>query len=318
MEDLRSSIAYVIKKFGANKMIWPLITEFIGLIPMFIVVGMVLWRKRQLDKDSRRDPLTTELLRLPGESLQCRLEAMMDKHIEKLVLLVSLGLMTGLLIAVRRIGEHPMPWGVVDTVLFLGAMVAAVVIGLKLTQAMPERRRYHQALRAEQATAQEVAAALIGDNRLIHDVQAGEFNIDHVVITPTGIFAIETKSRLKPPVGNGTPKVKYDGRILDFGSWQETKPIDQATRQAHWLEEYLKRSTGDTHSVTPVLALPGWFVESTVRLTDRMVRVINPKNSQWLLLPQRQSVQLDSATIQRVAFQIEKLAQAPEEQGNSR
>lgn len=43
-------------------MIWPLITEFIGLIPMFIVVGMVLRRKRQLDKDSRRDPLTTELL----------------------------------------------------------------------------------------------------------------------------------------------------------------------------------------------------------------------------------------------------------------
>jgi hypothetical protein len=41
-----------------------------------------------------------------------------------------------------------------------------------------------------------------------------------------------------------------------------------------------------------------------------MVQVINPKNSRWLLLPDKKAPILDSPAIQRAANAVEKLAQA--------
>ncbi|MDT3279663.1 hypothetical protein Q4Q50_05045 [Shewanella sp. SP2S1-2] len=56
-----------------------------------------------------------------------------------------------------------------------------------------------------------------------------------------------------------------DGR-LNFPSWTETKPIEQAQRQAHLLRErvsqWLTKATGTPVSSTPVLVLPGWYVTS--------------------------------------------------------
>lgn len=294
-------------------MIWQLLLEAVGLIPLLIVILMVLWRKHLMDRDTRRDPLTTELLRLPGDSLQARMESLAERHLDKLILTVALGLMLALLLAIRRIGNNPAPWQFLDTLLLLSGIIAAFVVGWKVTQVMPERRRLRQGLRSEQATAQEMAAALSGDNRLIHDVQAGEFNIDHVVITPSGVFAVETKSRLKPPTGNGPAKVKYDGKTLDFGTWQETKPVEQAARQARWLANYLKQSTGKPYEVTAVLALPGWFTDATVRMTDGMVRVINPKNARYTVFPPNPKQTLSPESIQQAAFQIQQLAKAKTE-----
>ncbi|GBG03593.1 hypothetical protein AZSI13_29200 [Azospira sp. I13] len=289
---------------------WGPILNFIGVIPMLVVVGMVLLKQKQLARDLRCDPLTTDLLRLPGDSLQERSEAIMDKHLDRLILVAISGLMLALLIAIRRIGDNPTPWQWLDTALLLLGLVAGLVIGWKITQVMPERRRLRQGLRAEQATAQEMAAALAGDNRLIHDVQAGEFNIDHVVITPGGVFAVETKSRLKPPSGNDRAKVKYDGKTLDFGTWRETKPLEQAARQAQWLASYLKKATGRPYAVTPVLALPGWYVENVASIGGDMVRVINPKNTRYIVLPPNPKNPLDAEAIQQADYMIQQLAKA--------
>lgn len=149
---------------------------------------------------------------------------------------------------------------------------------------------------------------LAGNNRMFHDVQAGSFNIDHVVVSPAGVFAVETKSRRKPPAGGGAEnvKVRYDGKALAFPGWTESEPIAQAERQARWLAEHLRKATGESFPVTPVLALPGWYVENVARIADGMVRVINPKKSDWLFLNSR-GVALDRAAIQRVSFAVEKL-----------
>ncbi len=201
-----------------------------------------------------------------------------------------------------------------DTTVLIATIGLALHFGRQIAREMPRQRQIKQAIRAEHATAQELAASLAGNNRIIHDVLAKDFNIDHVVITPSGVFAVETKSRLKPPVGNGANavKVKYNGRQLEFPGWTETLPLEQASRQARWLANYLREATGERLPVFAVLALPGWFIENTARITDDMVRVINPKKSQWLLLPEKRPALLDSAAIQRAAFAIEKLAQQNE------
>jgi len=219
-----------------------------------------------------------------------------------------------MLIAVRRIpSEAGLNWTWFDSILMLASLGAAIYYGRQISNDLPQRRKLKRAIQGELASAQEIAAALAGDNRVIHDVQAGDFNIDHVVVTPAGVFAIETKSRLKPPAGNGSPKVKYNGKTLEFPGWSESKPVEQAERQARWLANYLRKETGEGFAVTAVLALPGWWIDRTARITPDMVQVINPRNCGWLLLPERRETVLDSPAIQRAANAVGKLAQAREE-----
>lgn len=292
-------------------MIWGLVLEIIGLVPLLILVALVLWKKRQLDRDDRRDPVLTELRVLPAHSLRQRQDKIFEARLDSLIYVLAAGLLTALFISSRRIDMATHTWDWLDTFFIILAIGCALYFGRQISRDMPLLRKLKQGIRAEQAVAQELAASLAGDNRIIHDIQAGEFNIDHVVITPAGVFAVETKSRLKPPAGNGSPKVKYDGKRLEFPNWTETKPIEQAARQARWLADYLQKSTGETFPVFAVLALPGWFIDYSVRATEQMVRVINPKNSGWLLLPGKQPIRLDPGAIQRAAFQVEKLAQTP-------
>ncbi|MBI1673096.1 hypothetical protein [Shewanella sp. DW31] len=53
---------------------------------------------------------------------------------------------------------------------------------------------------------------------------------------------------------------------LNFPSWTETKPIEQAQRQALLLRErvsqWLTKATGSPVAATPALVFPGWYVTS--------------------------------------------------------
>ncbi len=291
---------------------WTLLISLLGLAPMLIMLALMYLQLKRLDADDRREAITTDLRNLPAASTQKRRDELIEGQMSRLFSAMVLGSAGALAIVNRRVTGDLSNWNWLDTSAVLFVVGCGVYYGLQVFRAMPHGRRLRQAIRAEQASAQELAASLAGDNRIIHDLQAGEFNIDHVVITPVGVFAVETKSRLKPPAGSGSPKVKYDGKGLDFGGWKETKPIDQADRQARWLRNFLRESTGESYPVFAVLALPGWFIENTARISDDMVRVINPKRSQWLLLPEKRPTRLNAAAIQRAAFAIEKLAQRKE------
>ncbi len=53
---------------------------------------------------------------------------------------------------------------------------------------------------------------------------------------------------------------------LNFPSWTETKPIEQAQRQALLFKErvsqWLTKATGTPVAATPVLVFPGWYITS--------------------------------------------------------
>lgn len=296
-------------------MSWQILVEFLGLLPIFIMVGLLTWKKRRIEADDRREAITTELRNHPGASLQAERDSILERQLERMMAGMALGLLAAMAIVARRVKEDFSSWGLLDSFFLLVILATGIYYGHKMIADMPQSRRLKQAIRAEHATAQELSASLAGNNRIIHDIRAKDFNIDHVVITPAGVFAVETKSRMKPPGGNGTAavKVKYNGKQLEFPGWTETKPVEQAERQARWLANYLREATGDSFPVFAVLALPGWFIENTARVTDSMVRVINPKKSQWLLLPDKYPARLDPAAIQRATHAVEKLAQLIED-----
>ena len=112
--------------------------------------------------------------------------------------------------------------------------------------------------------------------QVFHDIPAKGFNVDHVVISPHGIYVIETKTLSKPVQGKPTAWVR-DGKLVVGGRVPERDPIEQARAVADWTQTLLRDSTGRTFPVRPVVVLPGWFVERVDTNATNGVWVLNPK-----------------------------------------
>lgn len=256
------------------------------LAPIFSGLAVLLvWHFLRSDK--RRSPLTFKVLNLPGESLLRGIEKHDEGYYEKAGILMLVGpvvLSAWLLARMDRVVDDwtAMQFGKGDAifaVVGIGAFVWAVV---GLIRHLHARRKYLDGRAAELAVAQALIP-LIADGALIyHDFPGDKFNIDHIVIGGGAVFAIETKSRRKPRGGGkDSARVDYDGARLKFPSHGETKPIEQAHRQAQWLEKFLGSGVGEPVRVIPLVALPGWYVQSRVQRPD--VLVSNCHNSSFMM-----------------------------------
>lgn len=112
--------------------------------------------------------------------------------------------------------------------------------------------------------------------RVLHDIVGNNFNIDHLLIGPKGVFTIETKTMSKP--AKGKPEIDYDGtQILVNGFKPDRDPVVQAKAQAYWIKELVKELTGKSITVRPAVVYPGWFINQTQKASRPDVWVLNPK-----------------------------------------
>lgn len=243
-------------------------------LPTAVVMAVLLtWRFIQ-KRDGRRSPLTFKVLNFPGEGLRRSVEKHADGFSEAAAITVLAGplvLAAWLLVRMDRAIEDwsSMQFGSGDLI-FLICFLAIVGWSVwRLVHHAGQRRRYIQGLAAELAVAQRLMTLMAEGALIYHDFPADRFNIDHIVIGESAVFAIETKSRRKPAKGGrDSARVSYDGRTLRFPAHVETKPVDQAQRQAEWLARFLASGVGEPIRVVPVLALPGWYTQNTVPRPD--------------------------------------------------
>lgn len=90
---------------------------------------------------------------------------------------------------------------------------------------------------------------------VINDVEFKRFNVDHVVVGPSGIWAIETKSR------QGTVEERSDGVWVD-GRRLVRDPRRQARGGAAAISQYVHRMTGRRYWVEAIVCFP----KATVRM----------------------------------------------------
>jgi hypothetical protein len=154
-----------------------------------------------------------------------------------------------------------------------------------------------------------MVGATVGGATILGDPPAGSttppFNLDHVVVGPAGIFAIETKTRRKgrARVGFMAHEIIYDGRALSYPWGEDRYGLDQALRQAEWLCTHLERQLGRTVPVYPLLVFPGWMI---IRKAAGAVNVLNPRELPAAIMPSGSlTPALDSATIDLIARQLE-------------
>ena len=278
------------------------------LLGLLIVVGpLFLWR--WLDRRrGRRTPLTKHLLRSPGESLRQAIENHTDRVQEVLLLgiagpagVAGVYLSQSCQVDASAGGKNPVV--ILVLILVLGAGVA-LYAGIRLVSMFRTLRSLRLGLDGELATGEELNQLLTEGFRVYHDFPAEGFNIDHVVIGPTGVFAVETKARAKPTTGDGKrdATVVFDGQHLQFPWGAEDHCLEQANRQAQWLQKWLRQAVGEAVPVQPVLALPGWFVDRQGR---GAVRVFNPGQT-MKLFPKVSGNRLDDKLVTQVAYQVEQ------------
>jgi len=165
-------------------------------------------------------------------------------------------------------------------------------------------RNYDLGFSGERLVGQHLEELLRAGCFVFHDVQGdGKWNIDHVVVTPDEVLAIETKTRRKRSVPNGKSdyEVTFDGTTLHFPHIRDNFGLDQARRNAEWLSNYLSWALSEPVPVRAMLALPGWMVRRKGRGD---VTVINP--GELKVFARRRANTSQERRMKQIAFALEQ------------
>jgi hypothetical protein len=261
-------------------------------VPSAIAVALVWAQRRRLANDGRRSPIENRPIYGAGEQLRKRVEDHGDEILLSLTMLFFIGPMLIALWATKYVPWTQVRlnfWDYVLVAMYVGVAVAAI---WRIHKHADLRRIANAGLQAELYTAQELNRLMALGCTVLHDVPGERFNIDHVVIGPRAVYAVETKSVSKP---KDDYKVIYDGEKLHFPGFSDSKRLEQARRQADWLAKHLRQVLNRPIPVVPALALPGWWIESKSANAD--VQVFTPTGrGAHFMVDDRSGVRIDAAT----------------------
>lgn len=249
----------------------------------------------------RRSPLSVDLLRSPGESLQDQIDDINSDILSNLIMLPIIPVFVYTL-ALPNYFLSDNRISLVQILLYSLFIIGSTIYFCRSVYVLlTKKNMLRLGLECEVAVGQDLLCLLPYHFKIYNDFKTDKFNIDHIAIGPTGVFAIETKGRSKSAKHeNNNWKLEFDGKKLIFPGWVETKPIEQTIRQAKWLENWIFKCTCENVKVTPVLAIPGWYISRKVK-SDFLI--YNGKNSIFLA---RGKKVLNDKQIQTISFQIER------------
>lgn len=222
-------------------------------------------------KKEKKSPLKASPLRSPGQSIQDEINDFIDDK----VLFPYLVAMIFCVLAMyewfatwRQLPRQPIAMTVVA--IAMSAFAAIRVIHGRRTVAHLKQGRD-----GERAVGQFLEDLRRKGFYVFHDLNGKDFNLDHVLIGPKGVFTIETKTISKPKRGRAV--VHYDGEQLTInGCTPDRNPVVQAKSQANWLKELLAEGNISA-PIRPVVVYPGWYVETQGNAAKTPVWVLNPR-----------------------------------------
>jgi hypothetical protein len=221
-----------------------------------------------IDMTEERSPLKEKPLHYPGQSLDDKLRQMTTSMLQYF-LLAALGVSIAAWEWWRWYWDSP-PQPIVATVVAILLAGYCIPKFLKISRL---HRDYELGRDGERLVGQALEEVRQEGHSVFHDVVDKDFNVDHIIVSQRGIFAIETKTYRKR---EGNPSITFDGeKILKNGISITPNPLEQATRNASWLEQMLLATTGKRFVVRPVVVFPDWFVHPSPKGTAAWV--LNPK-----------------------------------------
>jgi hypothetical protein len=248
---------------------WVLLGSIV--VPMVTLLAIVWILRGIRSLRQERAPVSEMLLRPAGESLSREIEKM-DEQINDIFIWIFFGpaLITSMLL-------------ILNATPLAAIIVITAGIGVFIFQAfrfvglINRRRDYRLGFAGERAVAEELNQLMLDGCRVFHDVPMEPYgNIDHVLVAPTGVYAVETKARRKRKTSSGKRdhQVVFDGEKLQFPSVTDSTSLDQARQQAERLRAFLSSAVGESVEVQAILTFPGWFV---INRAKAGIKVLNPK-----------------------------------------
>ena len=218
-----------------------------------------------------KSPLNDQPMRQAGQSTREKMDKLFDDEIMPYFLAVLATLVMAIFEWLSVIFKSP-PQPITVTFLFSLALI------LLIRKLIKTKKLFWQMKLGEQG---ELAVGQFLEEKLrpmgfqvFHDILGKDFNVDHFVVGPAGLYCIETKTHSKPE--RGECRITYDGETVSVNGFKPDRdPIVQAKAEAKWVSDLIAKSTGKKFFVQPVVIYPGWFVEKTCQSPD--VWVLNEK-----------------------------------------
>ena len=182
------------------------------------------------------------------------------------------------------------------------AIILTILSAISFMRLLHVARRLNLGERGELHVADVLEELRSDGYRPIHDIVGGGFNVDHVLVGPGGIFAIETKYR----GGKGEITVRNEG-VFVGDRLEEKDCLKQARGSAAAIKELIHESCGKREWVNAIVVFVGdWKIRNKWR--DTNVRVFTP--DRVLDYIRDQQPQLKRNEIELIASHLQRSALA--------
>lgn len=203
----------------------------------------------------KRSPFRRKALHEPGQSIRKHINEIVDETIFPWIACGALLVVLTLLEWARYLLETP-PMPKLATFICIAFGVCFFVQWRKKNR---ELRSLLLGYDGEKAVAEALEDLKSGGFHVIHDIPGDSFNVDHVVVGPTGVFVIETKARSNDE-GPGA-RVDYDGQTIRVAGFvPDRDPIKQVRALSDFVRKLIKDKLGLEVQIQRVVVFPGWFV----------------------------------------------------------
>ena len=262
-----------------------------------VLVFFLIYRRRQVSQASNRPAFGQSRRRPPGESLRIRLEEIDQQINEWMVYLAICPAVVGLAGGLIRLPGIGLP-----AALFLISVTWAGLCAWRLFRLNRERRETDLAFDGRRHVAEELNRLTAEGFEVYHDVPLDGVNIDHVLLGPPGLYAIETKTRSRNGGATAQEQVEFDGFRVSWPTGSESYGLERAATNARTLAKWLSSGLGESIEATPVLTLPGWTIEC--KAANQSVLVLNAKEIGKLC--DSKTVRLEEDLIRRICQQLNR------------
>jgi hypothetical protein len=222
-------------------------------------------------KNKSRAPVEGPLRRLAGQSVRDERDQLLNDHLLEYFLVAFAFCFLAVWEWLRRWISLPFT---AELLTFFAAGMTCYCV-FRIFRLRKEIRNLNQAEKGERRVSELLTQLRHKRYVAFDDLIVRDSNIDHVLVGPGGIFAIETKAY--SIFGNGCVGVDDSGVLRLSGKPAMKDPLGQAAASARTVAKILKERMRTKFDVKPVLIFPGWTLRGAkaetgvVVLNDEMI-----------------------------------------------
>lgn len=215
---------------------------------------------RGSDEVRTKSPLREPPGRMPGQSLAEELAEQTYDQLLFWIMLAAWFVMAAATEWMRWLLDAPYHPVVATAV----AGAACALAFWRIRRAWPGLKRLRLGAMGERAVGLKLERLRARGYEVFHDIIGDGHNIDHALVGPGGVYAIETKTHRKP--ARGPCEVVFDGTSLTVNGFAPDRdPVVQVQAAGAELARIIRDTCNRDLFVRPVLVHPGWFVRRTGR-----------------------------------------------------